>query len=317
MSDDVDPKVAEMLAQIKELLPEWWYYSFELLPGVFAKGTYAPDLPMLPRMMLRNCQLEGMSCLDMGSMEGLIPILMRKGGADQVLAVDAVDHCLAKMNVAKACYGVDFEYKSIGLMYELFRKLAGRSFDLINCSGLLYHVYSPLQVLAGVRPLLKRNGMMIVSTNVILEDGYSMTFNAEGTLQGEANTFWYTSVPMLDYMLRLMRLTPIETLYFRRDQFDSIYQAGSEKQLAYMSVLCQASDTASDDPWMSYAARASWEYQGNTNWPMADAQPESKISRRDGQPISRINLWDVTQQTNSVSSVSEHDSHGLLLSSVD
>src|SRR5258707_13528647 len=32
----------------------YWYYEAELLPGVFAKGMHPRDLPMLPRLMLRN-----------------------------------------------------------------------------------------------------------------------------------------------------------------------------------------------------------------------------------------------------------------------
>ena len=101
--------------------------------------------------MLRRVELEGMSCLDMGTMEGLIPVLMSRGDADHIVAVDIIDHCVAKMDLLKTCYGVDFQYKSVGLMYRLQEKLRGGSFDLINCSGLLYHVYSPMLVLAGVR----------------------------------------------------------------------------------------------------------------------------------------------------------------------
>ena len=202
-------------------------------------------------------------------------------------------------------------------MYNLAQKLSGGSYDLINCSGLLYHVYSPLLVLAGVRPLLRRDGMMIVSTNVILEDGYSMTFNAEGTLQSEPNTFWYTSVPMLDYMLRMLRLTPIDMLYLRRGGFDSIHQASSEKQLAGMSVLCRASDTASDDPWMNQVSQVSWEHAGNTTWQVADAQPKSLIGRRDGGSVTRIDLWEEVQRTSSVIGIDQRDSHGLLIASME
>src|SRR5207237_67553 len=83
-------------------------------------------------------------------------------------------------------------------------------FDLINLSGVLYHVFSPLHVLAGLRPALKKGGLMIVSTNVINRDDYSMEFNNSGKLQKEANTFWYLSIRMFDYMLRYFQLVPID-----------------------------------------------------------------------------------------------------------
>ena len=49
------------------------------------------------RRMLRNCELTGMECLDLGSMEGLMPALMCRGGAGRVVATDALSHCVEKM----------------------------------------------------------------------------------------------------------------------------------------------------------------------------------------------------------------------------
>src|SRR5438552_17516831 len=101
-------------------------------------------------------------------------------------------------------------------MYDLaskLRKSRRASFDVINLSGVLNHVFSPLMVLAGVRPLLKRNGLMIVSTNVVVDNGFTMQFNNAGRLQEEANTFWYLSVGALDYLLRYLKLAPIDCLY--------------------------------------------------------------------------------------------------------
>jgi SAM-dependent methyltransferase len=267
-----------------DLCRRWWYYSVELLPGVFAKGQYPPDLPMLPRLMLRKIDLAGTSCLDMGTMEGLIPALMRRGGAAAVTAIDRVDHCVEKMEAVKHYYGVDFEYKSVGLMYELSRKLGGQSFDLINCSGLLYHVFSPLLVLCGVRPLLKRNGLMIVSTNVVLGDGYSMEFNDRGRMQFEFNTFWYLSVPLLDYLLRYLRLAPLDFLFFPHEAVKSdLTGYVFDKPSGYLSVLCRGGDEPlheGGDEWMNGSARGAWEYLGMADWPTAEAQPISGIGLR-------------------------------------
>src|SRR5262249_7414959 len=72
---------------------QWWYYSVELQPGVVTKGQYPDDFPLLPRILMRNCDLHGATCLDLGSMEGLIPVLMHRGRAARVIATDAIDHC--------------------------------------------------------------------------------------------------------------------------------------------------------------------------------------------------------------------------------
>ena len=83
------------------LYKQWWYYTVELLPGQIVQGVYPDNFPMLHRQLLRKLDLQGASCLDIGSMEGLIPTLMCRGGAKDVLAIDAEDHCREKMDAIK------------------------------------------------------------------------------------------------------------------------------------------------------------------------------------------------------------------------
>lgn len=272
------PTTVEAL-KASPIYSQWWYYSVELLPGVITRGQYEDAFPFLPRTILRNCQLSDMECLDLGSMEGLIPILMARNGARRVLATDAVDHCRDKIAAVQHYYGSSFEYQNVGLMYDLSKKVK-RSFDLINCSGLLYHVFSPLMVLAGLRPLVKRNGLIIVSTNVVHSADYVMEFNNGGRFQDEANTFWYLSVPLLDYALRYLKLAPVDCIYLPHANIGSHIRYSSDRQTGYMSVACRAVDgplPINGDDWMNNSARQSWEYQGLVDWKRAMANPVSKI----------------------------------------
>jgi hypothetical protein len=50
------PDTAEELAK-SDLFTGWWYYSVELLPGLITKGHYPDSFPLLPRILLRNCDL--------------------------------------------------------------------------------------------------------------------------------------------------------------------------------------------------------------------------------------------------------------------
>lgn len=266
-----------------DLFTGWWYYSVELLPGQITTGHYPDDFPFLPRILLRNCELRGATCLDLGSMEGLIPVLMSRAGARTVLATDAVDHCREKMAAVRHYYGVDFRFMPVGLMYNLTEKLHRRKirgFDLINVSGLLYHVFSPLMVLAGVRPLLKKNGLMIVSTNVVADDSFSMELNNGGRLQEELNTFWYVSVNALDYLLRYLKLEPIDSLYLPHKAIRSAVRYVTDVPSGYLSVVCRAREdvvAGKDDAWMSRSARTSWEYNSLIDWKVCHRQETSTI----------------------------------------
>jgi 2-polyprenyl-3-methyl-5-hydroxy-6-metoxy-1,4-benzoquinol methylase len=275
------PRSGEHLLQWN-LFNSFWYYDIELLPGIIARGQYPETTPFLPRMLLRTCNLKGADCLDIGSMEGLIPVLMCRQGARRVLATDFNFHCYTKMGAVKKYYGVDFSFKRLDLLYDLANKIASskwRGFDLINLSGVLYHVLSPFHVLAGLRPLLKKGGLMIVSTNVINRDDFSMEFNNSGKLQAEANTFWYLSIKMFDYMLRYFQLVPIDCLYYKHPPNDAIRYA-REYDAGYLSVVCRAvSDggAAFNDKWLSESVAGAWEYL-LCNQKMMHAQAQSTLS---------------------------------------
>lgn len=229
---------------------------------------------MLPRLMLRRCDVAGMSCLDIGTMEGLVPTLLAKRGAREVLAVDYSNHCLGKLAAVRHYHGVEFGYRNVGLAYTLHEQLPG-GYDVVNLSGFLYHVFSPLGVLAAIRPLVKRGGLVVVSTNVTLDPDYVMDFNAEGRMQAEANTFWYPSARLLDYMLRYMRLAPLDCAFLPHTELGS--ELRFDKPSGYVSVVCRAVDNADRDDWMRESTLTSWEYHGLSDWRRADKQPRSTI----------------------------------------
>lgn len=283
MSADVGFPASVEELRSSDLLNSWWYYSVELMPGVVAAGQYPETIPMLPRQIMRRVDLRGASCLDVGSMEGLMSVLMVRGGARRVLAVDGVDHCLEKMAAVQHYHRAPFEYRTVGPMYALGEKLDGEGFDFINCSGLLYHVVSPLTVLMGLRSALKRGGLIAVSTNVLLEEEATADFNARGRLQVEPNTFWYLSTGLLDYVLRYLRLEPIAVAYQPHDTMATEWRMQTGKRSGYASVLCRAVEEILPEPgdeWMADSAARSWEYEWLVDWERADRQERSSIRAR-------------------------------------
>jgi SAM-dependent methyltransferase len=221
-------------------------------------------------------------------MEGLVPALLHRRGARSVLGIDATDHCAGKMAAVRHYHDVDFAFRSVGLMYDLHSQLASRSFDLVNLSGLLYHVFSPLSVLASVRPLLKRGALAIVSTNVTLGPDPVMDFNAAGRMHADGNTFWFPSVGLLDYLLRYMRLVPIDCEFmpaqiWEGDDYAPLQRKiDFEKPSGYLSVACRAVDGVEMDGWMRNSEETSIEYQRISDWGLARSQPRSEI-RYDGR----------------------------------
>ena len=298
------------------LMTQWWYYSIELRKGCVTRGIYPADIPFLPRILMARAELDGMACLDLGSMEGIIPVLMCRGDARRVVATDAIYHCYRKLLAVQHYYKVRFRFRQVGNMYQLGEKVgttASHGFDLINVSGLLYHVYSPFHVLAGVRPLLKPNGLMIISTNVTESAGHTMAFNTFGCYQNEANTFWYLSVPMMEYMLRYFCLEPIDSLYRRRED-----AAEGKPANGYLSVVCRAveeSQLTVEDAWAAESRDKSWEYIDAIGIPLSRRLERSPISYGAGTPSqpSSLHLTDSYLERQIVTAQSENQSHILHL----
>lgn len=251
--------------QLEHAAKQWWYYTVELAPGIVAQGTYPEDFPYMPRMLMRNAHLQGQECLDLGCMEGVVPVLMHRRGAKRIIAADAVPHCADRMSVLQEVYNARWDFREVGLMYDLSDKLAAEgSFDFVNLSGVLYHVFSPLHTLASARPLVKRNGLFMLSTNVVNEQSDVMHFNTAGKLQEEVNTFWYPSIPLLEYFLRYFNLAPIDVMYRRHPSTSPVFVPG--KECGFISIVCRAVDAGaalpSEDMWARRSMMNAWEYTG-------------------------------------------------------
>ncbi len=214
----------------RAFLEQYWYYAIELAPGVTTPGQRFPNVA-LTRDLLSRVDLEGARCLDIGTMEGLVPVLLKRQGAADVVAVDGLDFS-DKVACVKAAYGADFAYlpniMSGSLLRALDERYAGeitrhryaggiepqRGFDVVVCSGVLYHVFSPFHVLASARSALRPGGLMIVETAALPLDAYMMQYNFAGTgyVLGPSDT-WFPTVPLIDHFLRFLKLIPLDACW--------------------------------------------------------------------------------------------------------
>jgi len=250
----------------------WWYYTVQVEDGSIVKGMYPDNYAYPPRMMQRRADLKNMDCLDVGSAEGLLPILAKKSGARNVVATDYTSGEHWKFEYLQDLHNAPVTFHEIGRAQNV-SGLSSRypeGFDYINISGVLYHVTSPIDTLLAARRLLKPNGLMMVSTIYLSSPDYVMSFNAMGRYQKHENVFWYLSLGFLDYMLRMACLQPVDAIYF------------GEKEMGYVSVLCRATDAMvarGEDALMARALEHSVEFS-ELKRDLARERPRSGIRTR-------------------------------------
>jgi SAM-dependent methyltransferase len=185
----------------------------------------------LTRKLLRNVDVKGRDCIDIGTTEAVIPVLLKRAGAGSVVAYDRIDSS-EKIQTIKDVYQVDFEYihsmSLPDLQTTLTNRRDGKFFDLVVFSGVLYHLVNPLGLLALVRSFCKVGGLFLLETRTIHDSEAKLIFNEAGRFGREyfsATTAW------LDYALRMVGLEPLHAIYSGRLRTD---------RSCRMAILCRS-----------------------------------------------------------------------------
>lgn len=222
-----------------------WYYSIEVEPDIWTPGKDFPPIA-LTRAMLERCPVAGMTCLDVGTMDGFVPVLLCRRGAATVVACDRYDR-RPQIDFIKRKLGVEFSYLH-GMTIRDVRthapKVLQDPFDLIVFSGVLYHMYDPMVGLALIRSMARPGGIVLVETYAVLSERAVGYFNAFGNIESDIHNYWNWSVGLLDYLLRYFRLKPLDCRYFE------VKGAGAEdgSKVIRVCVPCEAVTSALSDP---------------------------------------------------------------------
>jgi SAM-dependent methyltransferase len=279
-----------------------WYYRIELAPGLYTPGNNRRPVA-LTRELLRRVDIEsggagggGARCLDVGIQEGLVTILIARRGASEVVAYDRALR-MDQLSLAQRALGVDFDLIGDVKLQDLPRALAAHDrdpFDVVVFSGVLYHMFDPLGGLAVVRGMVREGGICLIETSVAVEDSYSMHFNHRGRFTPGASprfkpssaasrsTFWLITPRCLDYLLRFLRLKPIDLVCLPvSDALD-----GKPAQ-ARLAVACRAVAEAVAEPgdeWISESQQQKGRFAEFLDWDAvaSAAAPIGYDDSRDG-----------------------------------
>lgn len=231
--------------QLREVAAKPWYYKIELWPGGFTNGNPRPPNAMT-RDFFERVDFTGRSCLDIGTQEFVAPTLMLRQGARSVTGYDRLS-LEDRLEAMKQAYGVELEYIHGMPMHALKPALKARNsrhvFDVVNFSGVLYHMIDPLAGMVMARSFLRTGGLMIIETSVKRSDQYIVEFNRAGSLY-EGTNYFQVSIATLDYWIRLLRMVPIDCAWHGGD-------------VCRMVVICRAVDRVfaeEDDRWIRKGA---------------------------------------------------------------
>jgi 2-polyprenyl-3-methyl-5-hydroxy-6-metoxy-1,4-benzoquinol methylase len=222
-----------------------WYHSIEVEPGVWTPGKNYPNIA-LTRDVLARCTVDNAVCLDVGTMDGLVAVLLCRRGAARVVACDRYDRN-EQIEFIKRKLNADFSYVSRVSLSQVrigAPRLVEGPFDLIVFSGVLYHMYDPMVGLALIRSMVRPGGIVVVETYAVLSERAISYFNAGGNIEHDPHNYWNMSAVMLDYLLRFFRLRALDCRYFELK--GALAEDGSK--LLRVCVPCEAVIEGLADP---------------------------------------------------------------------
>lgn len=183
-----------------------WFNAFDF--GEFqARGRELPGASYFNGSLfgtfdlLGSIDLGGLRCIDIGSGSGVVALGMKALGAGYVAAADAIHH--PAFDIAREITGHEVDFRLVGM--EKLTQQADwlHSFDVVTTSGLMYHLWSPFELIFACRKLLRRNGLLVIQSLCEPNDTRAALYlNAERNVNGDPTTYFVPGVNALQGMLR-------------------------------------------------------------------------------------------------------------------
>lgn len=215
----------------------YWYHKIDLGNGVVTPGLELDPLWNNLRKTRNKINYKGKRVLDICSFDGMFAFEAEKLGAKEVVATDCLYRSqenfllcreILKSEKTKLFYNVS-PYNLVDRLDVFFGEDYGnkikkhyKKFDIVQHLGLLYHLRDPMFSLSQARSVLKKNGKLLIETDVILNEKQSiLAYNGMpnlGRYRNNVTVWWIPSKICLFEMLEAS-LFKIEKSTYREFQF--------------------------------------------------------------------------------------------------
>ena len=146
------------------------------------------DRPILAANVFgANGRLDGMDVLELGPLEGGHTYQMERLGARSITAVEASVEAFLKCLIVKEALGLQRSRFLLGDIVEYLGAEQGR-FDLVFCSGVLYHMADPVALIGAIAKVTDR---CFVWSHYYSAENHHLKHHArEHTSNGFTTTYW-------------------------------------------------------------------------------------------------------------------------------
>lgn len=185
------------MAEVERLGP--WYHSYELADWLNIEGEHRGHeiLPLIDDLGF-PADFSGQSVLDVACNSGFYSFVARARGATSALGIELFPRAVEQARFIEGLLGLDVEF----VVEDVHNVDSSRgTFDTIICSGLLYHIPDPTNVLQSLAAVC--TGTLLVECEFLLEPELtSMARFIEGTYRKDQTNWWIYGPECMEGMVR-------------------------------------------------------------------------------------------------------------------
>ncbi len=262
-----------------------WFHSIDFGNGLKSPSRFKNRPPNFSlygvQHFLEQIDVNGHTCLDIGTVDGLTAFMLKSQGAKRVIASDIVRR--PTFEFGRDHLELDIDYRVPAKIDTLADILEGEKLDLIVNAGILYHLIDPIGGLLETRKLLKPGGLMIMETIHLVEQGKNAMY-----FSPSSNTIWKNDlenfywIPSLGAIEGMMELASFEVLGY----------ACSNERVSVLAKAIKPSETRSSGQMVSGLLKKGKQQKGYDEDLFlshfeADTTPVSSIQHR----VERYGTW--------------------------
>lgn len=205
------------MVKLDQVAEKKWFHAIDF--GEFASsGRFEPGRPQNFTLYgvfeyLQALNLNGAAVLDIGTYDGITAFGARALGAKKVCAMDTFKHDTFLLARELLGYGSDdIAYYPERQIQDLDKTFDPKTFDVIVCAGVIYHMLHPMQAFTECRKVLKDGGVLIMETP--FEDGRddaALLFNGTEHTVNEPYTYFVPTRAALTGMANLSGFRVLST----------------------------------------------------------------------------------------------------------
>jgi 2-polyprenyl-3-methyl-5-hydroxy-6-metoxy-1,4-benzoquinol methylase len=185
-----------------------WFHAIDF-GGYASSGRFKPGKPQNLTLygafeLMQAMHLRGATTLDLGTADGLVAFGMAALGAERVVATDT--HDMPAFRLARRLLGYEdkVEYVPRVQISSLKQHFEPKTFDVIACCGIFYHMLHPQQSFSEVRKFIKDGGYLVLESPYDPDEKRAVLFvNSIECKVNEATTYFVPSRSALIGMANL------------------------------------------------------------------------------------------------------------------